>query len=139
MPYDNAMAESFFATLKLELIDDKSFKDREAARSAVFEYVELFYNRVRMHSALGYRSPVEAERGLPNGQVCILTTRLWNAGQSNLTPFFKPDPVFHPIAARLRYRNLLASRLQSVAVPSVRLRSSALASVARGAHQRTAV
>jgi len=62
MPYDNAMAESFFATLKLELTDDKPFKDREAARCAVFEYVELFYNRVRMHSALDYRSPAQAER-----------------------------------------------------------------------------
>jgi putative transposase len=62
MPCDNAMAESFFATLKLELMDDKLFEDREAARSAVFEYVELFYNRVRMHSALGYRSPMQAER-----------------------------------------------------------------------------
>ena len=62
MPYDNAMAESFFATLKLELMSEKPFKDREAARSAVFEYVELFYNRVRMHSALGYRSPTQAER-----------------------------------------------------------------------------
>lgn len=63
MPYDNAMAESFFATRKLELTDDKPFEDREAARGAVFEYVELFYNRVRMHSALGYRSPIQAERG----------------------------------------------------------------------------
>lgn len=62
MPYDNAMAESFFATLKLELVDDKPFQSREAARMAVFEYVELFYNRIRMHSALGYQSPVQAER-----------------------------------------------------------------------------
>ncbi|GAB3383487.1 hypothetical protein GCM10027432_13390 [Lysobacter fragariae] len=62
IPYDNAMAESFFATLKLELIDDKPFSSREAARMAVFEYVELFYNRIRMHSALGYQSPIQAER-----------------------------------------------------------------------------
>ena len=62
MPYDNAMAESFFATLKLELTDNKPFANREDARTAVFEYVELFYNRVRMHSALGYRSPMQAER-----------------------------------------------------------------------------
>ena len=62
MPYDNAMAESFFATLKLELMEDRPFKSREAARSAVFEYVELFYNRIRMHSALGYQSPLQAER-----------------------------------------------------------------------------
>jgi len=62
MPYDNAMAESFFATLKLELVDDKPFDSRDAARMAVFEYVELFYSRVRMHSALGYQSPMQAER-----------------------------------------------------------------------------
>ena len=62
LPYDNAMAESFFATLKLELMDDKPFETRDAARAAVFEYVELFYNRIRMHSALGYRAPMEAER-----------------------------------------------------------------------------
>ena len=62
IPYDNAMAESFFATLKLELANDKPFESREAARTAVFEYVELFYNRVRMHSALRYQSPVQAER-----------------------------------------------------------------------------
>ena len=62
MPYDNAMAESFFATLKLELMEDKPFKTRDAARMAVFEYIEIFYNRIRMHSSLGYRSPVDAER-----------------------------------------------------------------------------
>ncbi|HEY1034764.1 MAG TPA: IS3 family transposase [Pseudoxanthomonas sp.] len=61
LPYDNAMAESFFATLKLELMDDKPFETRDAARTAVFEYVELFYNRIRMHSALGYRTPMQAE------------------------------------------------------------------------------
>lgn len=43
MPYDNAMAESFFATLKLEIRDGKPFASREAARMAVFEYVEVFY------------------------------------------------------------------------------------------------
>ena len=62
MPYDNALAESFFATLKLELPEDTPFESRNAARTAVFEYVELFYNRTRMHSALGYRSPAQAER-----------------------------------------------------------------------------
>jgi len=62
LPYDNAIAESFFATLKLELADDKLFESRDVARMAVFKYVELFYNRVRMHSALGYRSPMQAER-----------------------------------------------------------------------------
>lgn len=62
LPYDNAMAESFFATLKLELMDGKPFKSRDAARMAMFEYIEIFYNRIRMHSSLGYRSPVDAGR-----------------------------------------------------------------------------
>ncbi len=62
MPYDNAVAESFFATLKLEISDGKPFASREVARSAVFEYVEVFYNRIRLHSSLGYRSPAQAER-----------------------------------------------------------------------------
>ena len=61
MPYDNAMAESFFGTLKLELIPDKAFVSREAARLAVFDYIEAFYNRTRMHSALGYQSPAQYE------------------------------------------------------------------------------
>jgi len=62
MPYDNAMAESLFATLKLEISDGKPFASREAARMTVFEYVEVFYNRTRLHSSLGYRSPAQAER-----------------------------------------------------------------------------
>ena len=62
MPYDNAMAESFFASLKLEINDGEAFVNRDAARRGVFEYVEVFYNRVRMHSGLGYRSPVQAEQ-----------------------------------------------------------------------------
>ena len=61
MPYDNAVAESFFSTLKLELAPDKSFLSREAARLAVFDYIEAFYNRTRMHSALGYQSPAQYE------------------------------------------------------------------------------
>jgi putative transposase len=61
MPYDNAMAESFFSTLKLELMLDKAFASREAARLAVFDYIEAFYNRTRMHSALDYQSPTQYE------------------------------------------------------------------------------
>ena len=64
MPYDNAMAESFFSTLKLELAPDKAFASREAARLAVFDYIETFYNRTRMHSALGYQSPAKYEERL---------------------------------------------------------------------------
>lgn len=59
--YDNAMAESFFSTLKLELVPDRAYASREAARLAVFDYVETFYNRTRMHSALDYQSPAQYE------------------------------------------------------------------------------
>ena len=59
--YDNAMAESFFATLECELIDRKRFKNPIEARAEVFDFIEGFYNPRRLHSALGYRSPVHFE------------------------------------------------------------------------------
>jgi len=59
---DNAMAESFFATLECELLARQPFPTHLAARTALFEYIEVFYNRQRWHSALGYLSPVEFER-----------------------------------------------------------------------------
>lgn len=59
--YDNAVAESFFATLKKELIHRRSWPSRRELSSAVFEYIEAFYNRDRRHSTLGMRSPVEYE------------------------------------------------------------------------------
>jgi transposase InsO family protein len=60
--WDNAVAESFFATLKLELVYQTRWDTRAEARSAVFEYIELFYNRQRRHSALGYLCPSEFEQ-----------------------------------------------------------------------------
>ena len=54
--------ESFFASLKKELIHDEDYQTRQKARASVFEYIEVFYNRVRRHSALGYQSPVEYEQ-----------------------------------------------------------------------------
>ena len=59
--YDNAAMESFWSTLKNELVHRQTFATRAAARAAIFEYVEVFYNRQRLHSALGYRSPVDFE------------------------------------------------------------------------------
>ena len=59
--WDNAVAESFFATLKRELVYLNKFSSTEQAELSVFEYIEVFYNRVRTHSALGYLSPVEFE------------------------------------------------------------------------------
>jgi putative transposase len=65
---DNAMAESFVATLKSELlVHRRRFPDREAARSATFEYLEGFYNRRRLHSALSYRSPADYEEATVEG------------------------------------------------------------------------
>lgn len=60
--YDNAMAESFFASLETELLDRTSFRTRADARLAVFDYIEAFYNPIRRHSALAYLSPAEFER-----------------------------------------------------------------------------
>jgi putative transposase len=59
--WDNAVAESFFATLKKELVRDRPFETRAAARADVFEYIEVFYNRQRAHSLLGYESPTSFE------------------------------------------------------------------------------
>ncbi|OIO35266.1 MAG: hypothetical protein AUJ74_07440 [Candidatus Omnitrophica bacterium CG1_02_44_16] len=60
--WDNAVAESFFHTLKVELIRKETFRTREEARQAIFEYIEIYYNRKRAHSTLGYLSPFEYEK-----------------------------------------------------------------------------
>ncbi len=68
--FDNAPIESFFSTLKRELMYRQRFVTRQEARQAIFEYVEVFYNRQRRHSALGYLSPVafeEQQRARPLG------------------------------------------------------------------------
>ena len=62
--YDNAYMESFFGTLKAELVHGEQYCSRLEARLSIFEYVEVFYNRIRKHSALGYKSPVQYEQTL---------------------------------------------------------------------------
>ena len=57
--YDNAAMESFFGRFKVSTVKDRIFKDEAEVRDAVFEYIEIFYNRFRKHAALGYRSPIE--------------------------------------------------------------------------------
>ena len=59
--YDNAYIESFFGSLKRELVYGERYHTREEARLSIFEYIEVFYNRIRRHSALGYRSPEQYE------------------------------------------------------------------------------
>ena len=60
--YDNAYMESFFSTLKRELVHGERYRTREEARLSIFEYVEVFYNRLRRHSSLGFRSPEQHEK-----------------------------------------------------------------------------
>jgi transposase InsO family protein len=60
--WDNAVAESFFHTLKVELIHRNKFRTRDEAKRKIFEYVEMYYNRKRAHSTLGNMSPFEYER-----------------------------------------------------------------------------
>jgi putative transposase len=60
--FDNALAESFFATLECELLDRTVFENRNAARLAIFDYIEGFYNPRRRHSSIGQISPAEYER-----------------------------------------------------------------------------
>ena len=60
--WDNAPIESFFATLKTELVYREQFKTKQEAKTKIFEYIEVFYNRQRRHSTLGYKSPVDFER-----------------------------------------------------------------------------
>jgi putative transposase len=59
--YDNAQAESFFSRFKAGLIEDGIFESLEEARTEMFSYIESYYNRIRRHSGLGYKSPLEFE------------------------------------------------------------------------------
>ena len=72
--YDNATMESFWSTLKLELVYRRDFATRPQARTEIFDYIEAFYNRQRSHSALNYLSPVEFEL-INNGSSGILVAR----------------------------------------------------------------
>jgi transposase InsO family protein len=62
--YDNAMMESFWATLKKELVHHQDYSTREEARQSIFKYIECWYNRQRRHSAIGYKSPEQFEASL---------------------------------------------------------------------------
>ncbi len=72
--FDNAVAESLFATLKTELVHTRTWPTRQAARTAIYEYLEVFYNRRRRHSSLGYLSPTEYERRYQQQHPATLVT-----------------------------------------------------------------
>ena len=61
--WDNACVESFFASLKNELVYEVRYRNRQQAQLSLFDYIEVFYNRIRRHSTLGYLSPVDFEQG----------------------------------------------------------------------------
>jgi len=77
--WDNAVVESFFATMKSELIHGRQYGRRQEARAEIFEYVESFYNRRRRHSSLGYRSPLEFEQHTER-EVTGVVTRAYPEG-----------------------------------------------------------
>ena len=56
--YDNAVAESFFSSLKNEIVHHRTYQTRDEARTEIFEYIELFYNRKRLHQSLNYQTPM---------------------------------------------------------------------------------
>ncbi len=64
--WDNAVAESFFKTMKTELVYQRTFKTKEHAYLAIFEYIEVWYNRQRIHSSLDYLTPIEVEKMMMN-------------------------------------------------------------------------
>ena len=69
--WDNAVSESFFGTVKRELMLHKKFKDKEEAKTLLFDYIEVFYNRKRKHSTLGYLPPTEFERVFQTQRVTV--------------------------------------------------------------------
>ena len=77
--YDNAMAESFFSTLEAELLSRRRFASQAEAKMACFSYIEGWYNPVRLHSSLGYRSPIGYETAMQPA----LTTA-WNASPTTV-------------------------------------------------------
>lgn len=78
--WDNAVSESFFSTLKTELIYQNQYESRGEAKRDIFQYIEIFYNRFRLHSALGYKSPEEYENERKTPKLCVL----FNGGTPSL-------------------------------------------------------
>ena len=67
--WDNAIAESFFKTLKTEMVYHRKFETRAQAKLEIFDYIEVWYNRKRRHSALDYMTPVQVEKIMINNKI----------------------------------------------------------------------
>jgi putative transposase len=99
--YDNAAMESFFATLKTELVRGQPFNTRQEAKQALFDYIEIFYNRQRLHSSLGYRSPVDYEAQLMVENTAPYVSE--KSGQDQISSRTNPTPPFSSFALRPSY------------------------------------
>ena len=85
--YDNSVAESFFATLKKELINRRAWPSKAELRTEIFDFIEIFYNRRRRHSTLGMRSPVDYENStLAPGGSRDAASRLTSHERMTITP-----------------------------------------------------
>jgi len=103
--YDNAAMESFWSSLKNELVHHEPFSNIDQARLAIFDYIELFYNRKRLHSALGYQSPVEFENQIvyKNNSLAPLSSFSGEVQPNNLTTFVAPHSGSSaPLSCRLQ-------------------------------------
>src|SRR6056297_1301148 len=69
--WDNAIAKSFFSTIKTELIYHNKYKNRKQARQDIFQYIAVYYNRIRMHSTLSYKSPEDYEKESKQSKLCV--------------------------------------------------------------------
>jgi transposase InsO family protein len=69
---DNAVSERFFHSLKTEWVNHERYATREDAKASIFDYIEVFYNRQRLHSSNRYLSPVEFERQRKSAEQCVL-------------------------------------------------------------------
>ena len=96
--FDNAMCESFFATLECELLDRRKFQTKAEARMAVFQFIEGWYNPGRRHSALGYQSPINFERSIHERLESASDPHPLTVHETGGTP--TPDPI-HETAWRL--------------------------------------
>ena len=91
---DNAPVESFFGSLKTELVHRTPFFTRREARTALFEYIEIFYNQRRRHSSISYRTPAQARRDMTIASGCI--------GEEPPDPDFGVNVSFRHFSIRLK-------------------------------------
>ena len=103
---ENAPMESFFSLLKTEMVHRTKFHTRREAKAALFEYIEIFYNRQRRHSSIGYRTPAQARMDMmpkrrPNPT--SPSSGIWGQGQSQPDPSEEPAMTTAPPPARQRF------------------------------------